>query len=67
MIISKVHPYIRWAEPELHAEIRRIGDRIEKTASLRDERSRCATSYLHQLLRDREETLATLVARRRSH
>jgi hypothetical protein len=67
MMISKTHPYIRWTEPELHAEIRRIGDRIQKTAPLRDERSRCATSYLHQLLRDREEILATLIVRRRSH
>jgi hypothetical protein len=67
MMISKSQPYIRWTESELHADILRIGDRIQKTKPLRDERSRCATSYLYQLLHYREDTLATLVARRLSH
>ena len=63
MMLSKARPYIGWTESELHAEIRRIGERIQKTKALRDERSRCATSFLCQLLHDREDTLATLVAR----
>ena len=63
MMLSKARPYIGWTESELHAEIRRIGERIQQTQPLRDERSRCATSFLCQLLHDREDTLATLVAR----
>ena len=67
MMSLKLSPYRGWTEAELHVEIQRIGARIQKTECLRDERSRCATSYLNQLLRDREESLATLVVRRRSH
>ena len=55
--------HLRWTEEELRAEIHRIGDLLEQTAGQRDERSRCAASYLVQLLRDREEALATLRAR----
>ena len=56
---SKLSPYRGWTEAELHADIRQIGARIQRTQQLRDERSRCATSYLNQLLRDREDSLAT--------
>lgn len=55
----------RWTEDELRAEIKRIDNLIEQTAEHRDERSRCAVSYLTQLLRDRYDTLANLRARRR--
>ena len=55
----------RWTEDELKEEIKRIDALIEQTAEQRDERSRCAKSYLTQLLRDRHDTLADLRARRR--
>jgi len=55
----------RWTEDELRAEIKRIDELIEQTAESRDERSRCAVSYLTQLLRDRHDSLADLRVRRR--
>jgi hypothetical protein len=55
----------RWTEDELKAEIQRLDQLIERTAEQRDERSRCAVSYLTQLLRDRHDSLADLRARRR--
>jgi hypothetical protein len=60
-----LRPYVGWTEDELHAEIKRIGGLLRRASAQRDERSRCAASYLGQLLRDREESLATLRARRR--
>ena len=54
----------RWTEDELRAEIKRIDALIEHSAEQRDERSRCAVSYLTQLLRDRHDSLAGLRARR---
>ena len=55
----------RLAEHELKAEIHRIGGRLERASALDDQRSRCAASYLRELLRDRQETLATLRVRAR--
>ncbi len=57
--------YPRWTEDELTAEIYRIGGLLRRATAQRDERSRCAASYLGQLLREREDTLATLRVRRR--
>ena len=57
--------HLRRTEADLTAEIRRIGSLLARTADKRDERSRCAASYLNQLLRDREDTLATLRVRQR--
>ncbi|MCB1744858.1 MAG: hypothetical protein KDK91_31115 [Gammaproteobacteria bacterium] len=52
--------YSRWTERELTDEIEQLGRRIAERSQSDDERSRCAVSYMIQLLRDRRETLATL-------
>jgi len=57
--------HLRCTEADLTAEIHRIGGLLARATGGRDERSRCAASYLHQLLRDREDTLATVRARQR--
>ena len=49
----------------LQAEIHRIGGLLARATSRGDQRARCAASYLSQLLRDREDTLATVQAQRR--
>lgn len=65
MTMQRQRAYSGWTEEELHAEIHRIGGLLREASTLRDERSRCAASYLGQLLREREENLAILRARRR--
>ena len=50
----------RWTEEELLSDIERIDARLETTTCRDDERSRCAKSYLQQLLRDRKSALAVL-------
>jgi hypothetical protein len=60
---STMRNHLRWTEDELRAEIHRIGGLLERTARQPGERSRCAASYLVQLLRDREDALATLRVR----
>jgi hypothetical protein len=55
----------RWTEDELKAQIQRIGRLIERATLRGDQRSRCAVSYLTQVLRDRHDTLAKLRSRRR--
>lgn len=65
MTMQRQSAYSGWTEDELHAEIRRIGSLLREASALQDERSRCAASYLGQLLREREENLATLRARRK--
>ena len=49
-----------WTEDELRNEIARLDDLIDRTASARDERSRCAVAYLRQVLRDRRDSLTVL-------
>lgn len=65
MTLQHQRAYSGWTEEELRADIHRIGGLIEEASQLDDERSRCAASYLKQLLREREENLATLRARHR--
>ena len=60
-----LRPYRGWTEDELELEIKRIGALLHRASTRQDERARCAASYLGQLLRDREETLATLRVRQR--
>ena len=55
---------LRWTESELLTDIDRIGVQIETRAQRDDERSKCARSYLQQLLRDRRDALAVLRTRR---
>jgi hypothetical protein len=60
-----LRPYRGWTEDELKLDIQRIGGLLHRASTRRDERARCAASYLGQVLRDREETLATLRAKQR--
>jgi hypothetical protein len=57
--------HLRHTEDRLQAEIRRIGGLLARATTRGDQRARCAASYLNQLLRDREDTLATVQAQRR--
>ena len=56
---------LRLAENELESEIHRIGGLLARASAQEDARSRCAASYLRQLLRDREDRLATVRQRAR--
>jgi hypothetical protein len=49
-----------WSEEELRDEIARLRDLIAKASKGNDERSRCALSYLRQVLRDRRDSLTVL-------
>ena len=57
---KKMRTHDSWTEDELRSEISRLGDLIEKAARCDDERSRCAASYLRQVLRDRCDSLTVL-------
>lgn len=50
----------RWTEDELRLEIERLDEMIAEAGEPRDLRSRCATAYLRQVVRDRRDALATL-------
>lgn len=52
--------YIPWTEDELAREIARLDDLITETGRNADKRSRCAVSYLRQVIKDKRETLAIL-------
>ena len=52
-------------ETELKDQIDALGKRIEEQSGADDERSRCAVSYLNQLLRDRRELLASVRSQKR--
>ena len=49
-----------WTEDELHREISRLDALIGEAEGADDERSRCAVSYLRQVLRDRRDSLSVL-------
>lgn len=55
-----IDPNARWTEDELAKEIARLGDMIAEAAKATDTRSRCAVSYLRQVLRDRRDSLTVL-------
>ena len=57
----------RWTETELTSEITRLGELIDKASTNSDERSKCAVSYLQQVLRDRRDALSVLRKRRTTH
>jgi len=57
--------HLRRTEADLTAEIHRIGGLLARATGRRDERARCVASFLNQLLRDREDTLATVRVRQR--
>ncbi len=51
---------MRWTEDELKREIERLDTLIAESGDHEDRRSRCATAYLRQVVRDRRDALATL-------
>ncbi len=59
--------YSRWTEDELQADIERLGKQIAETRQRTGQGSRCAIAYLTQVLRDRRESLASLLGEKRRH
>lgn len=52
--------YIPWTEEELRQEITRLDNRIAEQSRNDDKRSRCAVSYLRQVVKDKQDTLHLL-------
>ena len=52
--------YIPWTEDELRREIARLDDLISAQSRNDDKRSRCAVSYLRQVIKDKQDTLHLL-------
>ena len=61
-----MRPHGSWTEDELMLDIARLDHLIVEAEKTSDERSRCAASYLRQVLRDRRDTLA-VISHRRTH
>ena len=59
--------YIPWTEDELRREITRLGDLITEQSRNDDKRSRCAVSYLRQVVKDKQDTLHLLRMRQTHH
>ena len=59
-----VERYIPWTEDELRSEIARLDNRINEQSRNDDKRSRCAVSYLRQVIKDKQDTLHLLRMRR---
>ena len=49
-----------WTERELAQEINRLSEKLAATSQRTDERGRNASSYLQQVLRDRQDRLSVL-------
>ena len=49
-----------WTEDELSREIQRLNTLIDQAAKGSDTRSRCAMSYLQQVMKDRIDALAVI-------
>ena len=52
--------YIPWTEDELRQEIARLDNLIAEQSQNDDKRSRCAVSYLRQVVKDKQDTLHLL-------
>ena len=52
--------YIPWTEDELRQEIARLDNLIAEQSRNDDKRSRCAVSYLRQVVKDKQDTLHLL-------
>ena len=52
--------YIPWTEDELRKEIARLDNLIAVQSRNDDKRSRCAVSYLRQVVKDKQDTLHLL-------
>ncbi len=59
--------YIPWTEDELRREIARLDDLITEQSRHDDKRSRCAVSYLRQVVKDKHDTLHLLRMQQTHH